>query len=130
MLGWLSLKNCRNSKIVLQNSLPTVHLMRPFYRLFVRFNGLLLWNLLILNLRKWFSDLSARSLRNAEVNLRLPLLESAGEQKCFSYRGAKLWNSLGTEAKNSSTLRAFKREVQKGTLKPFSFYFFFIFDKL
>ena len=47
---------------------------------------------------------AARSLRYAEVNLRLPLLESAGGggQKCFSYRGAKLWNSIGTEAKNSS----------------------------
>ena len=55
----------------------------------------------------------ARSLRNAEVDLRLPLLRSAGGQKCFSYRGAKLWNSLGTDAKNSSTLRAFKREVEK-----------------
>ena len=32
----------------------------------------------------------ARSFRNAEVNLRLPLLKSAGGQKCFSYRGAKL----------------------------------------
>ena len=56
---------------------------------------------------------TARSLRNAEVDLRLPLLKSAGGQKCFSYRGAKLWNSLGTDAKNSSTLRAFKREVEK-----------------
>ena len=40
---------------------------------------------------------TARSLRNAEVYLRLPLLKSAGGQKCFSYRGAKLWNSLGTD---------------------------------
>ena len=56
---------------------------------------------------------TARSLRNAEVNLRLPLLKSAGGQKCFLYRDAKLWNSLGTAAKNSSTPRGFKREVQK-----------------
>ena len=60
-----------------------------------------------------FYNSTARSLRNAEVDLRLPLLKSAGGQKCFSYRGAKLWNSLGTDAKNSSTLRAFKREVEK-----------------
>ena len=59
------------------------------------------------------NNCTARSLRNAEVNLRLPLLSSAGGQKCFSYRGAKLWNSLGTEVRNSSTLRAFKKEVQK-----------------
>ena len=56
---------------------------------------------------------TARSLRDAEVDLRMPLLKSAGGQKCFSYRGAKLWNNLGTDAKNSSTLRAFKREVEK-----------------
>ena len=56
---------------------------------------------------------TAPSLRNAEVNLGLPLLKSAGGQKCFSYRGAKRWNSIGLEAKNSSTLGAFKREVQK-----------------
>ena len=56
---------------------------------------------------------TVRSLRNADVNLRLPLLKSAVGQKCFSYRGAKLWNSLGTEVRNSSTLRAFKKELQK-----------------
>ena len=56
---------------------------------------------------------TACSLRNAHINLRLPLLKSAGGQKCFSYRGAELWNSIGTDAKNSSTLRAFKREVKK-----------------
>ena len=37
---------------------------------------------------------TARSLRNAEVDLRLPLLKSAGGQKCFSYRGAKLGTVL------------------------------------
>ena len=38
------------------NSLPTVHLMRPLYQLFVRFSGPLLGTFLILNHRKWFSD--------------------------------------------------------------------------
>ena len=66
---------------------------------------------------------TARSLRNAEVNLQLPLLKSAGGQKCFSYRGAKLWNSIGTEAKYSSNLRDFKREVQKFSIKISSFLF-------
>ena len=55
---------------------------------------------------------TARSLRNAALNVRVPLLKSAGGRKCFSYRGAKLWNSIGTEANNSSTLRVFKREEQ------------------
>ena len=47
------------------------------------------------------NDSTARSLRNADVNLRLPLLKSAGGQRLFSYRGAKLWNSLDTEVKKS-----------------------------
>ena len=56
---------------------------------------------------------TARSLRNAKIDLSLLVLKSAGGQKCFSYRGAKLWNSLGTEVRTSSNLRAFKTEVQK-----------------
>ena len=45
---------------------------------------------------------TVRSLRNAEVNLRLPLLKSTGGggQKSFAYRDAKLWNSLGTDVRN------------------------------
>ncbi len=58
------------------------------------------------------NESTERSLRNSEVNLRLPLLKSVGGQKCFSYRGAKLWNSLGTEIKTSPTLRAFIKQVQ------------------
>ena len=58
---------------------------------------------------------TARSLRNAEVNLQVAIVEISRGQKCFLYRGAKLWNSLGTEAKNSSTLRAFKRGGKMNT---------------
>ena len=104
--------------------------MRPLYQLFVHFNGpreLIDFESQKMVFRslngdapsymnKMFTrvnDSTARSLRNADVNLRLPLLKSAGGQKCFSYRGAKLWNSLGTEVRNSSTLRVFKKEMQK-----------------
>ena len=31
----------------------------------------------------------------------------------LAYQGAKIWNSLGTEVRKSSTLRLFKNEVQK-----------------
>ena len=58
-----------------------------------------------------------RSLRNAE-DLRLPLLKSAGGQKCFAYRGAKLWNNLGTEVRNSSTIRSFKKKVSRKARSP------------
>ena len=149
MLGWLSLKNCRNSKVVLQNSLPTVRLMWPLYQLFVRFNGPLSGNLLILSLNKWFSDplketrppvwmtcsrestiplliLLGMLKSTSGCQMATMLLKSAGGQKCFSYSGAKLRNSLGTAAKNSSTLRGFKREVQKWSLKFFVVILFFL----
>ena len=41
------------------------------------------------------STFSSHSLRNTETDLRLPLKRASCGQKCLSYRGAKLWNSLG-----------------------------------
>ena len=37
---------------------------------------------------------SSRNLRNTETDFRLPKKNSANGQKCFSFRGAKLWNSF------------------------------------
>ena len=54
------------------------------------------------------SNLSERNLRNTTTDLRLPLRKSTAGQKRFSYRGAKMWNSLSTECKESKSLRAFK----------------------
>ena len=51
---------------------------------------------------------ATRSLRNTNTDLRLPLRSSANEQKCFSFRGAKCWNSLSTKAKETSSFKAFK----------------------
>ena len=42
--------------------------------------------------------------RNTVTDLKLPRKNSATEQKCFSYRGAKLWNSLSAESKQASSL--------------------------
>ena len=39
----------------------------------------------------------------------LPLLITSAGQKSFSYRGARLWNSLSREAKVATSLNAFKR---------------------
>ena len=43
------------------------------------------------------SACASRNLRNTETDLRLPKKNSANGQKCFSFRGAKLWNSLPAE---------------------------------
>ena len=65
-------------------------------------------------MRKLFtkhSDDRERSLRSTETDLRLPLLKTVNGQKAFSYRGAKLWNSLGKEAKLAPSLKTFKEQL-------------------
>ena len=57
------------------------------------------------------SQCSTRCLRNTETDLRVPKKTSANGQKCFSFRGAKLWNSLSAESKQASSLNSFKKSV-------------------
>ena len=57
------------------------------------------------------SQCSTRCLRNTETDLRLPKKTSANGQKCFSFRGAKLWNSLSAESKQASSLNSFKASI-------------------
>ena len=58
-----------------------------------------------------YSDDRERTLRSTETDLRLPLLKTANGQKAFSYRGAKLWNSLQREAKLAPSLKTFKEQI-------------------
>ena len=51
------------------------------------------------------------SLRNTGTDLRLPMKKSANGQKCFSYRGAMLWNSQSTESKQATSLYGFKKTI-------------------
>ena len=54
------------------------------------------------------SHLTERNLRNTTTDLRLPWRKSTVGQKSFSYRGAKVWNSLSTECKETASLQVFK----------------------
>ena len=45
------------------------------------------------------SETITRELRNTESDLRVPFLRTTCGQKCFSFRGAKLWNGLDTKSK-------------------------------
>ena len=56
-------------------------------------------------------DCISHNLRNTSTDLRLPLKSSSIGQKCFSFRGAKIWNSLSKEAKQAATLDAFKVKI-------------------
>ena len=57
------------------------------------------------------SDSSKRELRNTETYLAVPRCKSAFGQKCFSYKGAKLWNDLSTKVKTSKTYEVFKKRI-------------------
>ena len=57
------------------------------------------------------SQCSTRTLRNTGTDVRLPKKNSANGQKCFSFRGAKLWNSLSAESKQASSLNSFKKSI-------------------
>ena len=48
------------------------------------------------------------SLRKTKTDLRLHLRYSANGQECFSFTGAKCWNGLSTEAKLTTSIKAFK----------------------
>ena len=64
------------------------------------------------NLFTKISACSSHNLQSTETDLRLPKKKSANGQKCFSYRGAKIWNSLPSESKTASSLNGFKRTVK------------------
>ena len=57
------------------------------------------------------SDTSKRELRNtrSDKSLEIPMRKSANGQKCFSYKGATMWNCLSLESKLSPTLKTFKK---------------------
>ena len=65
------------------------------------------------------SDSNGRVLRSTDTDLKLPLLKTSAAQKSFSYRGARLWNSLSRETNVAPSLSAFKRlsKVDINTLK-------------
>ena len=49
-----------------------------------------------------------RQLHNTNNDLRLQKKSTCNGQKSFSFRGAKLWNSLNTEAKLATSSHRFK----------------------
>ena len=51
---------------------------------------------------------ATRQLRNTNNDLRLQKESTCTGQKSFSFRGAKLWNSVNTEAKLATSSHRFK----------------------
>ena len=50
-------------------------------------------------------------LRNTETDVKLPKKKYFIGQRCFSYRGAKMWNDLPTKTKQASSLEIFKKLI-------------------
>ena len=57
------------------------------------------------------SQFSFYNLRSTEADLWLPKKRTSNGQKCFSFRGAKLWNDLTAESKQASSLNSFPKLV-------------------
>ena len=65
-------------------------------------------------LRKMFfkcSKTRKRVLRSSDTDLKIPVLNTISDQKAFSYRGARLWNGLEMQTKQSASLKTFKDQL-------------------
>ena len=54
------------------------------------------------------SHSSSHNLRNTDSKVQILKKKTSNGQKCFSYRGAKVWNSLRRHAKQGSSISCFK----------------------
>ena len=63
------------------------------------------------------SQNTIRELRNTKTDLKMPLLKTSSGQKCFSYRGARLWNNLSVDAKSAKTQTQFKKLIKNQSLR-------------
>ena len=57
------------------------------------------------------SQSTSYRLRNTSTDLRLPKIGTENGKKSFSFRGAKLWNSLSANCKQAASLSTFKEHI-------------------
>ena len=53
------------------------------------------------------------TLRNSELDLYVPFMNTKNGQKSFPYRGAHVWNGLKSTTKTAPSLFAFKRAIKQ-----------------
>ena len=58
------------------------------------------------------SDITEYDLRGSHTSLQLSHPKTEKLKKSFSYSGAKLWNSLPTDLRNSDTVTDFKNGIR------------------
>ena len=54
------------------------------------------------------SHSSSHNLRNTDSDVQIPKKRTSNGQKSFSYRGAKVWNSLPRQTNQASSISRFK----------------------
>ena len=54
-----------------------------------------------------------RATRRSKFKLELPFRKSNAGQKCLSYLGPKIWNSLPSELKSSNNINTFKHKIKE-----------------
>ena len=63
------------------------------------------------------SQNTIKELQNTKTDLKLPLLKTSNGQKCFSYRGARLWNNLSANVERAQNQHQFEKiyKISRGS---------------
>ena len=54
----------------------------------------------------------SRVTRRSKFKLNLPIRKSSAGQKCLSYMGPKIWNSLSSDLKSTNSVNSFKHKIK------------------
>ena len=54
----------------------------------------------------------SRVTRKSKFKLNLPFRKSSAGQKCLSYMGPKIWNSLSSDLKSTNSINSFKHKIK------------------
>ena len=65
----------------------------------------------LVKLFKYKKEFTQYDLRGSSISLQLPQPKTEKLKKSFSYDGAKIWNSLPANVRNSDTLTIFKNRL-------------------
>ena len=55
----------------------------------------------------------SRITRRSKFRLNVPFCKSSTGQKCLSYQGPKIWNSLASELKSTNNVNTFKHKIKE-----------------
>ena len=61
------------------------------------------------------SAMTGRAIRNSNINLRPPRLNTTLAHNCLAHRGALLWNNMPTEIKSAKSYESFKNKLRNNS---------------